>query len=242
MFGHTLVILLGDLQVLGVSAVVTSLALEAPGQLRLFLADLLEVLRHVLRQSLKLVPNVRQGASDIVVELLRLVHVSAPLLTVAGNFVDLQPSCYTLAFEKPLFAADLRVNNLLLQHVVLVDDLATTSHLSAEIKVINVIINSLAVLLVHHVCNVGVALQLVSELISIIIAAKAATIITNDRLLKLNAVLDAHFSKSKENLANTLAEARKQLVRGEVNRDAELADLSDNVLGRVHRVVVLVPA
>ena len=89
MFGHTLVILLGDLQVLGVSAVVTSLALEAPGQLRLFLADLLEVLRHVLRQSLKLVPNVRQGASDIVVELLRLVHVSAPLLTVAGNFVDL---------------------------------------------------------------------------------------------------------------------------------------------------------
>ncbi len=86
------------------------------------------------------------------------------------------------------------------------------------------------------------ALQLVTELISVNIAAKASTIIMNDRLLKLNTVLDAHFSESKENLANTLAEARKQLVRGEVNRDAELADLSDNVLGRVHRVVVLVPA
>lgn len=132
------------------------------------------------------------------------------------------------------------MNNLLLQHVVLVDGLA--AHLSTEVKVINFIINGLVVLLVHHVSNVGVALKLVAELISIVIAAKASTIIANDRLLELNAVLDAHVGKSKEDLANTLAKARKQLVRGEVDLKAELADLLDDVLGRVHRVVVLVPA
>lgn len=132
------------------------------------------------------------------------------------------------------------MNNLLLQHVVLVDGLA--AHLSTEVKVINFIINGLVVLLVHHVSDVGVALKLVAELISIVIAAKASTIIANDRLLELNAVLDAHVGKSKEDLANTLAEARKQLVRGEVDLKAELADLLDDVLGRVHRVVVLVPA
>lgn len=132
------------------------------------------------------------------------------------------------------------MNNLLLQHVVLVDGLA--AHLSTEVKVINFIINGLVVLLVHHVSDVGVALKLVAELISIVIAAKASTIIANDRLLELNAVLDAHVGKSKEDLANTLAKARKQLVRGEVDLKAELADLLDDVLGRVHRVVVLVPA
>ena len=132
------------------------------------------------------------------------------------------------------------MNNLLLQHVVLVDGLA--AHLSTEVKVINFIITGLVVLLVHHVSNVGVALKLVAELISIVIAAKASTIIANDRLLELNAVLDAHVGKSKEDLANTLAKARKQLVRGEVDLKAELADLLDDVLGRVHRVVVLVPA
>lgn len=134
------------------------------------------------------------------------------------------------------------MDNLLLNHLVLVDDLASTCDVSAKFEVVVDLIIDIVILLMHHVSNVGVALEFVAELICVIITAEAATIVTDDGLLKPNLVLDAHLGKCEENGADALAEARKQLVRRDVKRNAKLPQLTDDILRGVHRVVILVPA
>ena len=179
------------------STVVASHTLEAAGELRLLLADFLQILRNVFSKPLEFVADVRKSALDIFMEFLRLVHVSAPFLAVSANvLLDVQPPVDAVAFKQPFLAADLGVKNLLLQHIVLVDDLAAAAgHVSAELEFVVDGIIDIVILDMHHVGNVSVTFEFVAELIRVIITAESAAIVTNNGLLKPDFVGNTHLGK-----------------------------------------------
>lgn len=220
------------------SPVVAGHALEATRELRLLLVDLLEGLGDVIGEFLQLVADIRQSGLHLLVEVLRLVHVAAPLLAIAGSLAQLQAASHALHLEHPLLSADLRVQDLLLKHVVVVVAAALAS---TDVEVIIDIIATVFFGLANNISHIILPLKLVTQFISIVVSAEA-TIISDDRPLELNTTLHTSHAQHVQDGANTLAEARRQLGRRDIDGQAELSELINDVGGAIKRVVILVPA
>jgi len=68
------------------------------------------------------------------------------------------------------------------------------------------------------------------------------TFIANDRGLELEAAGKASFGQFQEDECDALTVTRLKLVRVDVDLEAEVLELDDDVLTGSHRVVVLVPS
>mmetsp|Transcript_33235 Transcript_33235/g.50955 ORF Transcript_33235/g.50955 Transcript_33235/m.50955 type:complete len:301 (+) Transcript_33235:361-1263(+) len=220
--------------------VVAGHALEATGQHLLLLADLLEGLGHFLGKSLQLVPDLGQVTLDLIVELLGLVHVTAPLLAVVADLVNLQLVGDHLDLEHPLFTADVALDHLLLQRffsLVLSSLSAGSSEIDILIDVVGVADLGLRV----HISDISSALELVVVEIVVIVGVMAS-IVANDWFFELEFIFETDVAQGVEHSADSLAVAGLQLVGRHVELDAQFVELEDDALTGGHGVAVLVPS
>lgn len=141
--------------------------------------------------------------------------------------------------ELPLFLADVRLDDL----VFGLFSPEFTSHVchdlpATEVQVlINVIIAVLRVDLIGQIC---ITFHIIAAILSFLISL--STIVANNMLFVLELARQTKFRKLEQNECDALSIPSLQFVGTNLELDAQILQLNDNVLARRHRVVILVPA
>ena len=222
-----------------VRAVVTSHALEVAGEDALLARDLVERAARVVLQPLQLAAHLGQGAAHLPGERLRLLEVGAPLLAALADLAQLELVGDSLDFELPLLLADVRLDDGLLR----VLGLQLASHLRLDVATaeVQVLVDVVAALVrVDLVCEVCVALHIVATVVGFVVAALA--FIANNRLFELETPSQASLSQLEEDEADTLAITSFEFVRVDIDFEAKILELDNDVLTSSHGVIILVPA
>ena len=139
----------------------------------------------------------------------------------------------------PLFLADVRLDDL----VFGLFSPEFTSHVchdlpATEVQVlINVIIAVLRVDLIGQIC---ITFHIIAAILSFLISL--STIVANNMLFVLELARQTKFRKLEQNECDALSIPSLQFVGTNLELDAQILQLNDNVLARRHRVVILVPA
>jgi hypothetical protein len=103
---YGLEIVLNVSETISVVSVVTCHTLEASREEGLFLGDLLKSLGHIVRKSLKLVPDIWKGCFHTVSILLSLVKVASPLFAVGSDLSHSKLIGHSLNLKLPFLSTD----------------------------------------------------------------------------------------------------------------------------------------
>jgi hypothetical protein len=105
----------------------------------------------------------------------------------------------SLNFQHPLFSADRRLNDLILDLFLVVTMISATSELG---KILNIIIRLLSIL--NHISDIGVSFHIII-VVSVVIHVALATVVLNNWLLELEFVLKADLAESCDERAHSLS-------------------------------------
>ena len=89
------------------------------------------------------------------------------------------------------------------------------------------------------ICHVSITFHVVIVVIGIVLAS--LSLVSDDWSFELESAGQTSFRQLEKNESDALAVARLQLVRVDVDIDAQVLQLDDDVLTCGHRIVILVP-
>ena len=163
----------------------------------------------------------------------------APFFTAFSQLTELQLVSDTFNLELPFFLTDVWFNDCILSLFSL--ELSRHFGLNIAATEVEVFVDIItAFLRMNLICHVSITFHVVIVVIGIVLAS--LSLVSDDWSFELESAGQTSFRQLEKNESDALAVARLQLVRVDVDIDAQVLQLDDDVLTCGHRVVILVPA
>lgn len=224
-------------EVFAMSSVVTSHALEAPRENAFLACNPLKRFRCFILESLKLAAYLWQGIFNVLSVLLRLLKMAAPLLAICNIWVNLKLVSNLLDLDLPLLLADVALDDRILLHLSL--HLLGKLCLDVTASHIEFLINIVArILRVDHISEVCASVHLV-DVFRIFISP--GTFILDRSLFKFEFVFQRDLGELEQYVTDLFTAASLELVWRDLQIQAQVLQLLENVLRGSHWVIVFVP-
>ena len=188
-------------------------------------------------ESLKLAADLWQGIFNVLSVLLRLLEMAAPLLAICNVRVNLKLVSNLLDLDLPLLFTDITLDDRILLHLSLhllgklCLDVAT-SHVEFLIDIVA------RILRVDHISEVRASVHLV-DVFRIVISP--GTFVFDRSLFKFEFVFQRDLGELKQHIADLFTAAGLELVWRDLQIQAQVLQLLENVLRGRHRIIVFVP-